>query len=232
MGISRTMHNEGKHSSFNQRWKWHRRAPLRWLWNLLLRFAYVALMHLEVRGIENVPASGPVIVMINHVNFFDSIVVLAALGRPIIPMAKVEAFEDWRLRPLVTTYGAIPVHRGAVDTAAIRSATEVLRDGGMLLISPEGTRSPTGALMQGQEGMAYLATRTNASILPVGIVGTPRLWPMLKRLHRAHITFTVGTSFQLQTTAKPTREELRHLTDRAMHALARTLPEEMRGIYG
>ncbi len=221
----------GKHSSFNKRWKWNRRAPLRWLWNLLLRFAYAALMRLEVRGLENVPARGPVIVMINHVNFFDSVVVLAALGRPITPMAKVEAFEDWRLRPLVATYGAIPVHRGAVDTAAIRSATEVLGSGGLLLISPEGTRSPTGALMQGQEGLAYLATRTNANVLPVGIVGTPKLWPALKHLRRAHITIAVGKPLQMQAAGKPTRDELRCLTDQAMHALAATLPEDMRGVY-
>jgi 1-acyl-sn-glycerol-3-phosphate acyltransferase len=221
----------GKKSSFNQRWKWNKRAPLRWFWNALLRFAYVALMRLEVRGRQNVPQSGPVIVMINHVNFFDPVVVLAALGRPIVPMAKVEAFEDWRLRPLVATYGAIPVHRGAVDTQAIRSASEVLSSGGMILISPEGTRSPTGGLIQGQEGLAYLATRTNAQVLPVGIVGTPNLWPMLKRLRRAHVTFTLGEPFQLHSEGKPTREQLRSLTDEAMRRLAATLPEEMRGIY-
>ncbi len=222
----------GKHSVFNRRWKWHRSAPLRWLWNLLLRFAYVALMRLEVRGLENVPARGGVIVMINHVNFFDSVVVLGALGRPITPMAKVEAFEDWLIGPLVTTYGAIPVHRGAVDTAAIRSATEVLASGGMLLISPEGTRSPTGALQPAQEGLAYLATRTNANVLPVGIVGTPRLRSNLIRLHRAHITITIGKPFLMQTDGKPTRDDLRCLTDQAMRSLAATLPEEMRGVYG
>ena len=221
----------GKKSNFSQRWKWNKRAPLRWMWNLLLRFAYVALMRLEVKGSQNVPQSGPVIVMINHVNFFDPVVVLAALGRPITPMAKVEAFEDWRIRPLVVTYGAIPVHRGAVDTAAIRSAVEVLDGGGMILISPEGTRSRTGGLIQGQEGLAYLAVRTNAWVLPVGIVGTPKLWPALKRLHRAHITFTLGQPFHLQATDKTKRAELSQLTDQAMRALAATLPEEMRGVY-
>ena len=221
----------GKASTFSQRWKWNKRAPLRWFWNMLLRFAYSALMKLDVIGLENVPASGPVIVMINHVNFFDPVVVLAALGRPMLPMAKVEAFEDWRLRPLVTTYGAIPVHRGAVDTAAIRSAIEVLDGGGMILISPEGTRSATGGLIQGQEGLAYLATRTSAKVLPVGIVGTPQLWPMLKRLRRAHVTFTIGKPIRLQTNGKPTREDLTRLTDQAMHALAATLPDDMRGIY-
>ena len=226
-----TTHIAGKKSSFTQRWKWNKGAHLRWFWNALLRFAYVALMRLEVRGLENVPKTGPVIVMINHVNFFDPVVVLAALGRSITPMAKVEAFEDWRLRPLVVTYGSIPVHRGAVDTHAIRSATEVLGAGGLILISPEGTRSPSGGLIQGQEGLAYLATRTAAMVLPVGIVGTPQIWPMLKRLRRAQVTFTIGHPFQLHSDDKPTREQLRSLTDEAMYRLAAVLPENMRGIY-
>ena len=222
----------GKKSAFTQRWKWNKRGHLRWLWNALLRFAYRALMQLEVKGLENVPPTGAVIVMINHVNFFDPVVVLAALGRTITPMAKVEAFEDWRIRPLVVTYGAIPVHRGTVDTQAIRSATEVLAGGGAILISPEGTRSPTGGLIQAQEGLAYLATRANALVLPVGIVGTPQIWPMLKRLRRAPVTFTIGPGFTLPVDGKPTREKLRQLTDDAMRRLAAVLPADMRGIYG
>jgi len=129
------------------------------------------------------------------------------------------------------TYGAIPVHRGAVDTAAIRSAIEVLEGGGMILISPEGTRSKTGGLLQGQEGLAYLATRTHAMVLPVGVVGTPNLAPMLKKLRRAHITFTIGPSFVMQSEGKPTREKLHQLTQDAMYRLAAVLPESMRGVY-
>lgn len=198
----------------------------------MLRWAYRALMRLEVRGLENVPPAGPGIVMINHVNFFDPVVVLASLGRTVIPMGKVEAFEDWRLRPLIVTYGVIPVHRGVVDMQAIRSATEVLRSGNIVLISPEGTRSPTGGLIQGQEGLAFLAARTGAPVLPVGIVGTPRLWPMLKTLRRAHIIITIGQPITYTGENKPSREQLGQFTDHAMRQLAAILPEELRGIYG
>ncbi len=225
------MQTTGKKSSFTQRWKWNKRAHLRWLWNAGLRFAYKAFMHLEVNGLQNVPPTGPVIVMINHVNFFDPVVVLAALGRPITPMAKVEAFEEPLIRQLVMTYGAIPVHRGTVDTSAIRAATEVLNGGGMILISPEGTRSRTGGLIKGQEGLAYLATRTNATVLPVGIVGTPQLAPMLKRLRRARISFTIGPGFEMNSDGKPNREQLHQLTEDAMRRLAALLPESMRGEY-
>ena len=169
----------GKKSDFTQRWKWNRRATLRPFWNFMLRGAYKALMRLEVRGLDNIPHTGPGIIMINHVNFFDPVVVLASMGRTVIPMGKVEAFEDWRLRPLIVTYGVIPVHRGVVDMQAIRSATEVLRSGNLVLISPEGTRSPTGGLIQGQEGLAFLAARTGAPIVPVGVVGAEEQAPAL-----------------------------------------------------
>jgi 1-acyl-sn-glycerol-3-phosphate acyltransferase len=229
---TQTTRSAGKKSDFNKRWKWNRHAPMRRFWNFMLRWAYSALMRLEVRGLENIPIAGPGIAMINHVNFFDPVVVLASLGRTVIPMGKVEAFEDWRLRPLIVTYGVIPVHRGVVDMQAIRSATEVLRSGELVLISPEGTRSPTGGLIQGQEGLAFLAARTGAPILPVAIVGTPHLWPMLKTLHRAHITITIGKPLIYSGEIKPSREQLSQFTDQAMRALAAMLPEEMRGIYG
>jgi 1-acyl-sn-glycerol-3-phosphate acyltransferase len=197
----------------------------------MLRWAYGALMRLEVRGIENVPRSGAGIIMINHVNFFDPVVVLASLGRVVVPMAKVEAFEDKRIGFLVASYGCIPVHRGVVDVQAFRSAIEALQSGKLVLISPEGTRSPTGELIQGQEGLALLAARTGAPVIPVGIVGTPRLWAMMKTFRRAHISLTVGQSFVFGIEGKPTREQLSQFTDQAMRALAAILPEEMRGVY-
>lgn len=222
----------GKKSVFTRRWKWNRRAPLRGFYNLWLRLFYRLLIRHRVIGLENVPASGPAIVMINHVAWADPFVVLAALGRPIVPMAKVEVFEDWRIRWLTAPYGAIPVHRGDVDTQAIRSATEVLNEGGLVLISPEGTRSETGGLIQGQEGMAYLAVRAGAPILPVAITGTPQLNTHLKRLRRAPITITVGKPFRLEAgEGKLSRDVLRRLTDEAMRRLAEILPEDMRGVY-
>ena len=89
----------------------------------------------------------------------------------------------------------------------------------------------TGGLIQAQEGLAYLATRTQAQVLPLGIVGTPDLWPMLTKFRRAHITFTIGPAFTMQTQGKPTREQLRSLTEDGMHRLAAVLPPEMRGVY-
>ncbi len=222
----------GKQSTFTRRWKWNRRAPLRGFYNAWLRAWYALGMRHRVIHPEHMPKAGGVIVMINHINWADPFVVLAALGRPITPMAKVEAFEDWRVRWLVEPYGAIPVHRGAVDLQAIKSATEVLNAGGAVLISPEGTRSKTGALIHAQEGLAFLATRTGAWIVPTGIVGTPEILPALKKLRRAEVTITLGEPFKLESgNEKLSRERLRELTDYAMRRLAAILPAPMRGVY-
>lgn len=215
-------------STFTRRWTWNKRGPLRGFYNGWLRMFELLLMDYRITGLDNVPKTGGAIVMINHINFWDPLVVMPSLGRPVIPMTKVDAWESV-LRPFVGPYGAIPVHRGAVDTSAVRSATEALSDGYLILISPEGTRSPTGALQHAQEGMAFLAARTNAPILPVAIQGTPRI---LKRL-RPKVRVNVGPIFTLDTHGqKPTREMLAQLTDDAMKRLAALLPPEMRGVYG
>ncbi|MCS6773707.1 MAG: lysophospholipid acyltransferase family protein [Anaerolineae bacterium] len=218
-------------SRFTRRWSWNKRAPLRGFYNACLRLFQRTLMDYCITGLENVPPSGGAIVMINHINFWDPLVVMPSLGRDVIPMTKVEAWES-PLRWFVTYYGAIPVHRGEVDTAAIRAATEALNEGFLVLISPEGTRSPTGALIRAQEGMAYLATRTNAPILPVAIQGTPDIFPSLKRLRRARVQVTVGPLFTLDTGGqRPDRAMLAQLTDYAMRRLAALLPPHMRGAY-
>lgn len=218
---------EGKKSQFAKRWTWNKPAPRRHFYNWWLRLFQRTLMRFKVIGIENVPKTGGAIVMINHINFWDPLVVMPSLGRDVIPMTKVEAWESW-LHWFVDGYGAIPVHRGAVDTSAVRSATEALNEGDLVLISPEGTRSPNGALQQAQEGMAFLAVRANAPILPVAIQGTPKV---LKRFF-APVTITIGPVFSLDAQGeKATREVLTKLTDVAMIRLAALLPEDMRGAY-
>jgi 1-acyl-sn-glycerol-3-phosphate acyltransferase len=219
-------------SEFTRRWRWNKAAPRRTFYNHFLRFFYRTLCRYRKFGVENVPVSGPVILMINHISWADPFLVLAAIGREMTPMAKVETFENPKSRWLIEPYGAIPVHRGAVDLQAIKSALDVLGNGGVILISPEGTRSKTGGLIEAQEGLAFLATRSDAQLVPVGIVGSQNILPGLKRLSRAEVTITFGEAFRLDTGGrKANREMLQSLTTDAMRRLAAILPESMRGIY-
>ena len=219
-------------SVYSRRWTWNGSTPLRGLWNALLRLVIRAFTRFEIRGLEHVPADGGFIVMINHIHAFDPFVVLPWLPKGVTPMAKVEAFENLLLRPLVITYGAIPVHRGDVDTQAIRMATDELKAGRAILIAPEGTRSKTGALIPAQEGMAYIAARANAWVLPVAIVGTPGMLRSLAHLKRGRLTLTLGEPFRLSAEGRrPSREALQQWTDDAMRRMAALLPPEMRGPY-
>jgi 1-acyl-sn-glycerol-3-phosphate acyltransferase len=223
---------EGATSTFSKRWTWHKHAPNRAFYNHFLRFFYRVLVRHEVVNAENLPASGPVILLINHVSWADPFLVLAALKRVMFPMAKVETFENPKTRWLLQPYGAIPVHRGAVDLQAIKAAMEVLKSGGMVLISPEGTRSKTGGLIQAQEGLAFLATRTDAQLVPVAITGSVGIFSALKRFRRNDVKITLGAPFQMDTGGKKAdKAMLQHLTDDAMRRLAAILPEHMRGVY-
>jgi len=226
------MRTEGAKSTFAQRQRWNKRAPLRGFYNACMRIVGALVLRLRLVDAHHVPSSGPAILMINHVSWADPFLVLIAVRRGITAMAKVETFEDRRTGWMLGPYGAIPVHRGAVDLQAIRAATEVLKEGGLVLISPEGTRSKTGGLIPAQEGLAFLATRTGAPVVPIAVVGGPDILPGLKRLRRTPVTLTFGEPLHLQPAGgKADRAALQTLTDSAMRRLAALLPAPMRGVY-
>ena len=144
----------------------------RFLRFLLRQVGFRLLAKLDrVDGLENVPASGPALVMINHIAFINSIVVLTFLPRLLTPMAKVEVYEYPVIGIFPKLYGVIPVRREEVNRRAIQLALQSLRAGEPVLVAPEGTRGP--ALQRGKEGVAYLASRSQAPILPAAVEGTP-----------------------------------------------------------
>ena len=185
----------------------------------------------QVGGVENVPASGPAIMMINHIDFVDPFVVMNILPRNIVPMAKIEVYSYPIVGIFPRIYGVIPVQREEIDRRAVQGALEVLRAGEIILVAPEAHRGPQ--LRQAKEGIAYLATRANVPIVPVAIDGTIG-YPMLPFSHRwrepgAKIKF--GAPFRFKTDQRAGREILRTMTDEAMYILAAMLPEYRRGFY-
>jgi 1-acyl-sn-glycerol-3-phosphate acyltransferase len=203
------------------------------LLNALLRLLYFLLLRLEVSGKERVPLGGPLILMINHVDALDPFIVLGIFPRPVTPMAKIEVLDIPLIGFLTRAYGAIPIQRDQVDTRALRQSLQVLEGGGALLIAPEGTRSPTYSLQQGKKGIAFIAARTDASIIPVGITGTQDSGRYWRRARRVPVRISIGRPFRLDPGGEPLRRPLlRTMTDEAMYQLAGTLPSEYRGIYG
>jgi 1-acyl-sn-glycerol-3-phosphate acyltransferase len=186
----------------------------------------------QVDGVENVPAEGSAILMINHIASVDPIVTLQVLPRHVVPMAKIEVYDLPVVGIFPRLYGVIPVRREEMDRRALSQAFDVLHAGEILLIAPEGTRSP--ALQPAKVGVAYLASRNATPIVPVAIEGTPG-FPTLrgsKRWKGPGIRLRFGRAFRFRPDlTRPDRTQLRQMTDEAMYALARYLPEHRRGVY-
>lgn len=210
------------------------REPVRQILRFLVRtLGFTMLAKLDhVEGLDNVPTSGPAILMINHIAFIDPIVVLHVVPRNIVPLAKIEVYSYPIVGIFPHLWGVIPVRREEVDRRAVQQVQQVLKAGEIVLVAPEGTRSPS--LTQGKEGVAYLAVRSSAPIIPVAIDGTigfpalrfTRAW----RQSGAVVKF--GRPFRFKPEHKrPDRETLRKMTDEAMYILSGALPPHRRGIY-
>jgi len=193
----------------------------------------------RVSGLENARGlTGPVIVACNHTSNVDGVLVASwispALGRRLYLLGKQEALE-WPLIGLGLRYNAVlGIRRGAADLEAFRAAKHVLDEGHVLGIFPEGTRSPDGALREAKDGLAILALRTGATILPVATANTDWFWPR-GRWWRigGWVGLRVGKPFKLDevTQGLSRREAQTAATDAIMGRIAGMLPERQRGAY-
>lgn len=207
-------------------WRWFARALIR------------VLTRTEVSGLENFPAHGPALIVVNHLGDADVVVGLAYF--PIMPevLGKAELYDVALLGKWMDAYGVIWVHRGQPDRRALRAALQGLAEGRMVGLAPEGRQSVTGELEEGTHGAAYLAVKAGAArqqsipIVPVAFTGTEneKVYGSLRRLRRARITMTVGPVFYLDAT-NDKHEALSQGTTKIMRALARLLPPEYQGVY-
>ncbi len=196
-----------------------------------MRVLMSVITRLEVSGLEKVPRKGPLLIVANHLHFADPPLLGAVIPRKIIFMAKSELFRIPFIGLIVLAYEAFAVRRGMADARAIRRAISVLRSGKALGIFPEGHRSKDGKLQRARKGMALLAYKTGATILPVGISGTRTFlqWPRV--LQRPRVVVTIGDPLYLPILRSPTREQQAELSEEVMRRIAACLPEEQRGPY-
>lgn len=133
------------------------------------------VMKWKIKGLENLPPEGPVILAVNHVSLWDPIVAACSISRPVSFMAKEELFKVPILGPILHRIGAFPVKRGQGDMSAIRQSLKVLKEQKVLGLFPEGTRSKTGELQKGLPGVALLMDKGKATVLPIKVTGTQHL---------------------------------------------------------
>ncbi len=190
-------------------------------------------LKLEVRGLENLPAQGPALIVFNHLGDADAVIIVAKLPIALESFAKSELYNYPLLGWIMRAYGVIWLHRGTPDRRAIRAALQMLGEGRFFGVAPEGRESLSGSLEEGTEGAAYLALKTGVPIIPMTFTGTEntRVYGNMKRLRRTTASLTVGKAFHLEATGDR-REALHEGTKQIMSVIAGQLPEEYRGVYG
>ncbi len=194
----------------------------------------IYIRKIEIVGREHVPMEGPLILASNHLNNADPPMIALAVPRLPTYMAKREMIRWPILGPAFRIFGAFPVRRGKADLAALRMASDVLAEGKMLVMFPEGTRSRTGGLGEGHPGTAIIALRTGAPILPVAVTGSEAItwpWIFLKPLSIRRIRIVIGEPFRLPPVERVTSEAAAQATGVIMRHIAALLPPEYRGAY-
>jgi 1-acyl-sn-glycerol-3-phosphate acyltransferase len=194
-----------------------------------------------VEGVDNVPASGPVLLASNHLSFFDSVVIPVVAPRKVVFLAKDDYFNGTGIkgraqRAWFEGLGMVPVDRDDTRAAldSLNIALEVLGRGEAFGLYPEGTRSRDGRLYRGKVGVAQLALQSGAPIVPVGLIGTDKLQPVGSTMPKlAKVTIRFGEPIRVTGEydgVAPGRAR-REITDRVMTAIQALSGQEEAGVY-
>lgn len=185
--------------------------------------------------LDTLPETGGVIVVTNHLGRLDAVLGVLLVKRLDVIIMIAEKYEN---HPLWGWLGkqldAVWLNRTEADFKAMRQVFQRLRQGNMLAIAPEGTRSKTETMAQGKPGAAYLAAKSGLPIYPIGLSGTEDrlLKERFRRWRRLDITIRVGEPFTLPPMPRADRDAfLEEQTDEIMCRIAALVPPAYRGVY-
>ncbi|MCB5275809.1 1-acyl-sn-glycerol-3-phosphate acyltransferase [Arthrobacter sp. SO5] len=189
-----------------------------------------------VKGLDNVPAHGAAILVSNHLSFSDSIFMPLMVPRPVVFLAKSEYFTGKGIKGKLTAAffrltNQLPMDRsgGAASAASLNAGMDVLGNGALLGIYPEGTRSPDGRLYRGKVGVARLVLQARVPVIPVAMIGTDKVQPIGKRMpniRRIGMIFGEPLDFSRYYDVEDDRLIQRSVTDEIMYALMRLSGQE------
>jgi 1-acyl-sn-glycerol-3-phosphate acyltransferase len=199
----------------------------------LFRAVTSSVFRIDDAQLTQVPEHGPLILVTNHINIMEIPIIYSHLQpRPLHGMVLADRWKNRIMAWGLDVCGTIPLERGGVNLDAMRRALNLLNEGGMLIISPEGTRSSNGRLQNGHPGIVPLALKSGAPLLPVGYYGGENYKENVKKLKRTDFHLVVGKPFCLSAGGETaTREVRQQMVDEVMYQLASILPEAYRGNY-
>jgi 1-acyl-sn-glycerol-3-phosphate acyltransferase len=202
----------------------------------VFRLIFHALAHVQIKGLENIPASGGYVIVYNHVSKFDPPLLVAHWPRPPEILGAIEVWDRPGEGQLARLWGGIPVQRGQLDLAAIRRMVSVLRSGYPLMLAPEGGRSHQPGMQLGKPGVSAVIERTMVPVIPVGVIGTTE--DFLKnalKLRKPMVVLNIGKPFHIPDDTLPTGKtpkDMRQMhVDLIMNHIASLLPPEYQGVY-
>jgi 1-acyl-sn-glycerol-3-phosphate acyltransferase len=209
--------------------------------NFLLGPILKALFRPWVRGMENIPTTGPIILASNHLSFSDSIFLPLQSRRPVVFLAKSEYFTGKGVKGALTRWffkstGQLPIDRsgGKASEASLNTGLRVLAQGQVLGIYPEGTRSPDGRLFRGRTGIARMALESKVPVIPVAMIDTEKVQPIgrrLPRIRRIGIIIGEPLDFSRFDGMEGDRVILRAVTDEIMYELMKLSGQEYVDTY-
>jgi 1-acyl-sn-glycerol-3-phosphate acyltransferase len=200
--------------------------------NLTIFLLLKALCRVDSSELASVPRTGPLIIATNHVSFLEvPILYTFLLPRRLVGLTKTETFDNRFFGYLANLWKAIPLRRDVVDSHAFKASLEVLKDGAILAVAPEGTRSHDGVLQMGHAGVITIAALSGAPILPVAHFGGERFWHNMKRIRRTRVAIRVGETIRVSRDRVRTRTGREEVLRTTMQALAALMPEKYSGYY-
>ena len=207
---------------------------IRWIVTYGCKLGLDIMCRIDSRELSKVPQNGPLIYYTNHTGTVEAPIMFTHLQpRPkVTGYSKVENFDNWFLNLIFSLWDIIPLRRGEVDMEAMRKGIEALKNGYILGIAPEGTRSKDGKLQRAHGGMVMLALHSGTPLQPAAHWGGEDFGSNLKHLKRTNFTIRVGPIFYLDPHGEKVTKEIRQaMTDEMMYELAKLLPEDLRGEY-
>lgn len=189
----------------------------------MLRVLFFILGGLKSVGRENIPRTGGVIVASNHISNLDPPAVGAGMRRQVRFMAKEELFHPEICGIFMRCAGTFPVRRSTADRKAIKRAIELLDQGNVVGIFPEGTRSEDGKLREPELGLGLIALKSRAAVIPTAVIGTDKILPLhAKRFyfHKAKIVYGEPLTFPDLYDASDSRQAMEEIGRRVMAAIA------------